>query len=594
MKKFLNTDTLILVALFGVMLAWGPVYQKFFAPPKSALPPPVAATNHVTEASAPSTNAVVAETPEAKRPAAPAELRQSVKPPRAPETVLELTNGLMRLTVSSHGGCITSAELPAFQVTQKDRSPVILDFGKIPALAYEGLEGFDRNSDFQVGLVSNGVAVRMTATASSGIRLVRTIGFGQRYEVMVDDTFLNPGLTPVALPGHSLSLGGMEMLPGETRMSGVNFLGIDTLLSAGDEGVKHWAGSPLANFFQEEPRRGGCVGRPPQTKMMPESVREKLAGDVAWAAVKNKFFVQILEPKGGAAGCELMADRVRAPGETAEDRGTWAAAAEPSRVAATVRFSDRTLAPGERAHRVSSYYVGPKEMTSLIPLGLHKKHVMDFGWFRWVCEVLLWSLDHLYQLIPNYGVAIILLTLIVRIIFWPLTHKGTESMKRMQALQPQIKELQAKFRDKPQKLHQETMALYKENKVNPLGGCLPMLIQIPVFFALFSVLRSAVELRYAPFLWVHDLSAPENLFQGMIPVVGSLNLLPLLMTVTQIWQMKLTPSGGDPMQQKMMMWMMPIMMLVFLYSMPSALVLYWTANQCAMIVQLLWQRSMKK
>jgi YidC/Oxa1 family membrane protein insertase len=168
-----------------------------------------------------------------------------------------------------------------------------------------------------------------------------------------------------------------------------------------------------------------------------------------------------------------------------------------------------------------------------------------------------------------------------------VTHKSTESMKRMQELQPLIQELKEKYKDKPQKLQQETMALYREHKVNPMSGCLPLLIQFPVLIALFNVLQSAVELRYAGFLWVQDLSAPENLFPGLLPF--AINPLPLVMTATQIWQTKLTPSPGDPSQQKMMM-LMPVIFLVFFYNMPSALVLYWTANQVMMIVQLLWQR----
>ena len=218
---------------------------------------------------------------------------------------------------------------------------------------------------------------------------------------------------------------------------------------------------------------------------------------------------------------------------------------------------------------------------------------MDFGTWKWLCEALLWSLRMIHVVLPNYGVAIILLTLIIRVLFWPLTHKGTESMKKMQALQPKIAELRVKFKDKPQKIQQETMALYRENKVNPMGGCLPMVVQIPVFFALYNVLRSAVELRFASFLWIRDLSEPENLLQGMIPVAGSLNILPLFTALTQAWQTKLTPSGGDPAQQKMMMFM-PIVMIFIFYSMPSALNLYWSVNQVMMIIQLLWQKRGSK
>ncbi|MFA7369345.1 MAG: membrane protein insertase YidC, partial [Kiritimatiellales bacterium] len=200
---------------------------------------------------------------------------------------------------------------------------------------------------------------------------------------------------------------------------------------------------------------------------------------------------------------------------------------------------------------------------------------------------LLWGLKGLEKVVRNYGVAIMLLTVIVRVIFWPITHKGTESMRKMQALQPQLKEIREKFKDNPQRMQQETMQFYKDNKVNPLGGCLPMLIQIPVFIALFVVLRSAVELRFSKFLWVRDLSEPENLFAGMLPFGLPLNILPILMAATMVWQQKMTPSAGDPQQQKMMAIMMPIMMLFFFYTMPSGLVLYWTTSNLIMIVQML-------
>jgi YidC/Oxa1 family membrane protein insertase len=161
-------------------------------------------------------------------------------------------------------------------------------------------------------------------------------------------------------------------------------------------------------------------------------------------------------------------------------------------------------------------------------------------------------------------------------------------MRKMQELQPEIAKIKATIKD-PKKQQVATMALYKEHKVNPVGGCLPMLIQIPVFIALFVVLRSAIELRFAPFLWIRDLSEPENLFPGLIPYVSGLNLLPLIMTALQVWQQKLTPVGGDPAQQKMMTWM-PVIMLVFFYNFASGLVLYWTVNQALMIVQLLIQK----
>jgi YidC/Oxa1 family membrane protein insertase len=198
------------------------------------------------------------------------------------------------------------------------------------------------------------------------------------------------------------------------------------------------------------------------------------------------------------------------------------------------------------------------------------------------------TLNLFYRLIPNYGIAIILLTFLVRIIFWPLTQSSTVNMKKMQELQPKLKELQTKFKDNPQKMQQETWALYRENKVNPLSSCLPMLIQIPVFIALFTVLRSAVELRYASFLWIADLSEPENLLAGVLPI--PLNILPILMSGTMALQSYLTPSTGDPQQQKMMMVMMPVMMLLMFYNFPSALALYWTVSQVLAIIQMIMIR----
>jgi YidC/Oxa1 family membrane protein insertase len=300
---------------------------------------------------------------------------------------------------------------------------------------------------------------------------------------------------------------------------------------------------------------------------------------MSWVAAKDRFFVQILAPQEESAGCELTAWR---------DTAVSNAVAIGS-VSARMLFPEKVLKPGETAARTLSYYAGPKKHALLRRLGGRQDDVMEFGFFAPVCKPLLWCLNYLYRLIPNYGVAVILLTALVRLLFWPVTHKSTESMKKMQSLQPQVAQIREKFKDKPQKMNQEIMALYRENKVNPMSGCLPVLVQIPVFIALYTVLRSAIELRFAPFLWVHDLSEPEGLLAGKLPFVSALNILPLFMTATMVWQQKLTPTAGDPQQQKMMV-MMPVVMLFIFYSMPSALVLYWSVSQCLSIVQLLMQR----
>jgi YidC/Oxa1 family membrane protein insertase len=198
---------------------------------------------------------------------------------------------------------------------------------------------------------------------------------------------------------------------------------------------------------------------------------------------------------------------------------------------------------------------------------------------------MVWIHDHIWPY--NYGVAIILLTFLIRIIFWPLNHKSMVSTRHMQEIQPLIAAVREKYKDSPQKQQQEMMALYKEHKINPMGGCLPMLIQIPVFFALFVVLRGAIELRFSSFLWIADLSTPENLFKDTLPF--AINILPIFMGVTMWLQQRMTPAG-DPQQQRMMM-MMPVLFTFMFYGFPSGLSLYWSVNQVMMIIQLAWMKK---
>jgi YidC/Oxa1 family membrane protein insertase len=184
-----------------------------------------------------------------------------------------------------------------------------------------------------------------------------------------------------------------------------------------------------------------------------------------------------------------------------------------------------------------------------------------------------------------YGWAIIAITVIIKVVFWPLTQASTRSMKRMQALQPQMNAIKEKYKDDPVKMNKKTMEFMKENKVSPLGGCLPMLLQIPVFFGFYRMIQSAIELRGAHFLWVSDLSKPDTLF--VIPGTAMpFNLLPLIMGVTMLWQARLTPPspGMDPMQAKMMRYM-PLMFLVFLYNFSAGLALYWTVQNLLTIAQ---------
>jgi YidC/Oxa1 family membrane protein insertase len=316
---------------------------------------------------------------------------------------------------------------------------------------------------------------------------------------------------------------------------------------------------------------------------MPPEISHRVDEPIAWAAVKGKFFAQILQPSLAAAGCDLFAAR-----HTEGARGL-----EMTEVSATLRMPAMSVPAGETAVREATCYIGPKKYSALRQLGHRQAEVMELGWwawFRWVCVTLLNTLNAIHAVIPNYGVAIIVLTVLVKVLFWPLTHKSTESAKRMQQVQPLVAELREKYKSQPQKLQQAQMALYREHGINPMASCLPMLVQLPIFIALFTILRSAIELRFAGFLWVSDLSEPERLLAGLLPI--PLNILPLVMTVTMAIQQKLTPTGGDPQQQKIMLVVMPVMMLFMLYNMASGLMLYWSISQILSILQLLHQRQL--
>ncbi|MBI4686079.1 MAG: membrane protein insertase YidC [Nitrospirae bacterium] len=219
-------------------------------------------------------------------------------------------------------------------------------------------------------------------------------------------------------------------------------------------------------------------------------------------------------------------------------------------------------------------YAGPKEHERLKALNIGLEHIIDFGFFSIISRPLFWLMKFFYKFFGNYGWVIILLTIITRIPFIPLINKSQKSMKKLQDIQPRMNEIREKHKKDPQKMQKEIMELYKKHKVNPMGGCLPMLLQIPVFFALYKILSVAIELRGAPFMfWIHDLSAKDPYY-----------ILPIVMGITMVIQQKMTPSAADPKQQKIMMFMPVIFTFMFL-NFASGLVLYWLVNNILSIGQ---------
>ena len=311
-----------------------------------------------------------------------------------------------------------------------------------------------------------------------------------------------------------------------------------------------------------------------------------------WAAIHSKYFICYLEANAatsiaGFTGREVLVGAQK-----------W--------TEARIRLPVVTLAPKEKKEWVFRAYVGPKEYNQMAALGTKTEGVLRMNmffffypdWMGWISRQVLKALVALNGLFHSgwgYGFAIIFITLIIKMAFWPLTHHGTVSMHKMQQIQPKLKELQEKHKNDPKTLNEKTMGLYKEHNVNPVSGCLPILLQMPVFFALFNAFRAAIELRHAEFLWVGDLAMPDTVC--VLPLgFADLPIRPLaiLMGVTMIWQQLMMPKGGDPMQARIMQ-IMSIFFVVLLYGMPAGLTLYWTVNQTLSIIQSYFtNRKLKK
>jgi YidC/Oxa1 family membrane protein insertase len=587
MKK---QDLIPIVLIFALFLAYPTLDRKFISkifPPK-AKPAPAA----VEKAEAPALPADTAlAAPEAEK-AAPAPEADGVtsatwkkdEPAPAPapaeeekaiEVLTTLGNERLEITTSTHGAGVVRAAILGYPSVKGSEVPVTFDFSDRPAAAPIGYPGLAPHAAFEIA-ASTDDSIVYRKVLPGGLVLTRTLVLGDGYQIALADKLENPTGAPVALSGYGLQSGFMENLPGEDGKQQVPLLGVDTL--TGSDSVEYWS----AKFDKWFP-----VGGDGAPVAVPGPGEE--ADHVDWAAVKNKYFVQILTPVDASAD-QCLVRTARGEPVRSSFMGIFPRTSYPfARVAADLRMPDYVLAAGQTLEQAATFYVGPKVYTELKANGPHQEDILQLGFWRvvgiWILKVMVWIQAHVWPY--SYGVAIILLTFLIRIIFWPLNHKSMVSTRHMQEIQPLITAVREKYKSDPQKQQQEMMALYKEHKINPMGGCLPMLIQIPVFFALFVVLRGAIELRFSSFLWIADLSTPENLFQDVLPI--GLNILPLFMGVTMWLQQKMTPTS-DPQQQKMMM-MMPVLFTFMFYSFPSGLSLYWSTNQVMMIVQLAWMKK---
>ena len=416
--------------------------------------------------------------------------------------------------------------------------------------------------------------IRAEKLLPNDLFLVKEFELASNYLVNVRVQFENRSTQPLALPSQQWVAGTATPLNAQDdeQLVGLQWY---SAASRSDRSVDR-------SYFDNKTL--GCfAGTPISDYRYNES-------SVSWVSAHNQFFLLALIPALPAT--EVTATRFNLPIPSREQitavRGTLT---NQFALQVNMHFAATNLTAGQVMEQQFMLFAGPKEYRTLERIGADLKNGLDKvmgygGFFGFFSRLLLLSMNGLNALGLGYGMAIIAITVIIKLLFWPLTQASTRSMKRMQLLQPQMKALQAKFKDDPAKLNKKMMEFMKENKVSPLGGCLPLLLQIPVFIGFFQMVRSAIELRGASFLWACDLSRPDTIFT--IPGIDfNVNPLPLLMGATMLWQASLTPPspGMDPAQQKLMKYF-PLMFLFMLYNYSSGLTLYWTVQNLLSITQM--------
>jgi YidC/Oxa1 family membrane protein insertase len=392
--------------------------------------------------------------------------------------------------------------------------------------------------------------------------LAKEAGLKDDYQIKLLITFKNGGAATFDTPGFFVSTGAAEPIHKTDRIYATQF---DWYRDGkfNSIAVNYFDPGKLFGMFQTSGAK---------------DVYTATADKILWAAVSNQYFATILAPQE-TVGQQVWAMPANIPNEDGQT---------PTKaIMGAIEIPGFSLQAGETKTVAFDIYAGPKEFTRLAKLPNDQADIMNFGWAKWVSELLLTVMNTLHAWVKSYALAIIIMTIFIRSLLWPLQNAATKSMRRMSKLSPIMNELREKYKDDPQRMNQETMKLYKEYGVNPFGGCLPMVVQIPIFFGFYGMLDKAIELRNSSFLWVHDLSQPDTVFHlGGIPI----NILPLVMAATQLWQMSITPKTGDPAQQRMFLFM-PLIFLFICYNYASGLALYWTVQNLFFVTQMYLTRK---
>ena len=485
-----------------------------------------------------------------------ATLSSVAAPAGGPAEFTTLANDFIAVQLTNLGGAIEHVGLKKHTAVLGE--PALYTINRVhaaPALSLADFPGLDQHARYELVSAST-TEIVYRAVLDNRLEVTRRYALksavnGDPYQIRAETVFRNLSDKLLPLPRASFNLG---------TAAPINEQDFGLYLNVG-----YYDGSS-ASFIKRGALEGGGflsnfgVGSKADLPFI-----EKPAV-VQWASVKNQFFTAILTPDQPGTGVRVERVKLK-PLAPPEDRTAYG-------VTGYALFDLKPLAPGASITWGATYYTGPKEYRRLAEAD-HFTHnedlAMEFGFFGFFSKLLLWLMTSVHSWVPNWGWAIVVTTLILKTVFVPFTIAASRSAKRMQKLMPLVTVLREKHKDSPAKANEAMMKLYKEHKVNPLGGCIPILITIPFFIGFFSMLQSASELRFAPFLWAPDLSAPDTIAH----VFGlPLNIMPLLMGATMILQMRLTPTPTTDNAQATMMKVMPWIFTFICYNFSCALALY--------------------
>jgi YidC/Oxa1 family membrane protein insertase len=493
---------------------------------------------------------------------------------RTGAAVTKLSNSFVEVAFTDAGGAIRDVAFRKYPATLRSPDPYIFnELHASPMLAFVGLPGLDRETRYQ--LVSKTDTDVVYRTVLDGrTEVTRHYLLSPDHAAGTDPYIIRSETTFRNLSDKAQSPMRVAMSIGTAAPSNAldNGLQLMTESSNGKDQVKVVRSSLESS--------GGFLG------FGAHDAKALVAGSgpVAWASVKNQFFAAILTPDDPADGVETRRIKLLQMLPDEDKRAYGVAGAVSFNLGEIPAHGQQTIA--------GNFYVGPKEYPRLSNSDVFRKdedRTMDFGnWiFRLCAAMLLWTMTWFHSWTANWGIAIILTTLSLKIVFLPITLSQSRTSRRTQKVMPELKAIKEKYKDNPQKLQAATMELYKKHKINPVAGCIPLLLTLPFFWGFFTMLRSAAELRFAPFLWSHDLSAPDTIATLSLPIVGllAINVFPLLLGAVNFFQMRVTPQPAVDNAQMKIMKFMPVMFVVFYYNWPSAIAVYSTVNGLFTIVQ---------